>query len=50
MLQASVGSGTGYVIPANAETITSWRTNATTGAGQEVTFKVFRRIGEPGDL
>lgn len=46
-LQASVASGGAYVVPANGEKITAWRTNATTGAGQEMTLKVFRKVGEP---
>jgi predicted lipoprotein with Yx(FWY)xxD motif len=38
-----------YTVPANGEEVTAWRTNATTGAGQEMTFKVFRKVGEPAD-
>jgi predicted lipoprotein with Yx(FWY)xxD motif len=45
-LQTSVGSGSAYVVPANGETITAWRTNAGLGAGQEMTLKVFRPVGE----
>jgi predicted lipoprotein with Yx(FWY)xxD motif len=41
-LQPTVVSGTPYVVPANGETITSWSTNASEGANQTVTFKVFR--------
>ncbi|MFI5028063.1 MAG: hypothetical protein ACHQCF_03670 [Solirubrobacterales bacterium] len=43
-LQASTTSGSAYVVPAQAEEITAWSTNAAVGAGQEVTFKVFRQI------
>jgi len=45
-LQSAVSAGSAYVVPANGETITGWSTNATVGAGQEMTFKVFRRAGE----
>jgi hypothetical protein len=41
-LQPTVASGAPYVVPANGETITSWSTNASEGANQTVTFKVFR--------
>jgi predicted lipoprotein with Yx(FWY)xxD motif len=44
-LQASVESGGAYVVPANGEKITAWHTNATTGAGQQMTLKVFRKVG-----
>jgi predicted lipoprotein with Yx(FWY)xxD motif len=36
-----------YAVPANGTEITGWRTNATSGAGQMMTFKVFRKVGEP---
>ena len=36
-----------YTVPANGKEITAWRTNATTGAGQTMTFKVFRKTAEP---
>lgn len=42
-LQPSVTGGTHYVVPANGETITSWSTNASQGAGQMMTLKVFRQ-------
>lgn len=42
-LQPSVTGGTHYVVPANGETITSWSTNASQGAGQTMTLKVFRQ-------
>lgn len=44
-LQAGVGSGTSYVVPANGEKITAWRTKATTGSEQQMTLKVFRQVG-----
>lgn len=44
-LQSGVGSGTAYVVPANAEKITAWRTKATTGSEQQMTLKVFRQVG-----
>lgn len=47
LLQPNVSSGAGYVVPANGETITAWSTNATAGAGQTVTLKVFRKTAEP---
>lgn len=48
-LQSAVSSGTTYVVPANGERITAWRTNATMGAGQQMTLEVFREVsGEPG--
>jgi predicted lipoprotein with Yx(FWY)xxD motif len=47
LLQPSVSSGTGYVVPANGTTITSWSTNASAGAGQTMTLKVFRQTADP---
>jgi hypothetical protein len=44
-LQASVTSGTPYVVPAGFTRITSWSTNAAAGAGQMFAFKVFRPTG-----
>ena len=44
--QLSVGSGPGYVVPANG-TITSWSTYAVVGANQKLTMKVFRRVMDP---
>jgi hypothetical protein len=44
--QATVISGNPYVVPANG-TITSWSTNAISGAGQKMTMKVFRKVSEP---
>jgi hypothetical protein len=51
-LQPTVTSGTSYVVPsippATALVISSWSYNATgTAAGQEMTMKVFRKIGDP---
>jgi len=43
-LQPTVSSGTPYVVPAGATTITSWSTNAAAGDGQQVIFKVFRLL------
>ena len=43
LLQPTVSAGTAYVVPANGTSIGSWSTNATTGAGQEMTLKVFRK-------
>lgn len=37
-------AGVPYTVPANG-VITSWSTNAAAGAGQELTFKVYRPIG-----
>ena len=46
--QVSVASGNAYMVPANG-TITSWDTNATAGASQSATFKVFRAVAnQPG--
>jgi hypothetical protein len=48
-LSPTVTSGNSYVIPAlsapNGMTATSWSTNAAAGAGQTLTFKVFRPTG-----
>jgi predicted lipoprotein with Yx(FWY)xxD motif len=44
-LQSTGSSPAAYVVPANAEKITAWSTNAAVGAGQEMTFKVFRQVG-----
>lgn len=43
-IQATVTSGTSYVVPAGGSEITSWSTNAAAGAGQQLKFKVFRPI------
>jgi hypothetical protein len=47
VLQATVTSGTAYVVPPGVTTITSWSTNAAAGAGQTLKFKVFRKTAEP---
>jgi hypothetical protein len=43
---ATVSSGNTYSVPV-AGTVTSWSTNAAAGAGQMLTMKIFRKIGEP---
>jgi hypothetical protein len=43
VLQPAVTSGNTYVAPGNG-TITSWSHNAAVGAGQTMTFKVFRPV------
>jgi Ca2+-binding RTX toxin-like protein len=43
-LQATVSSGTTYVVPADG-TITSWSHNAAPATGQSLEFKLFRRLG-----
>jgi hypothetical protein len=44
----TVTPGNSYVVPApSTGTITSWSHSATAGAGQNYTFKVFRKIAEP---
>jgi predicted lipoprotein with Yx(FWY)xxD motif len=45
--QDVAGTGTSYAVPSGGTTITAWRTNATTGSGQQMTFKVFRKVGDP---
>jgi hypothetical protein len=46
--QPTVTSGNSYAIPVpSTGTITSWSHSATAGAGQEYTFKVFRKIADP---
>jgi hypothetical protein len=40
------GAGSSYTVPENG-TITSWSTNAVSGAGQKLTFKVFRKVSDP---
>jgi hypothetical protein len=46
LLQPTVSSGNSFVFPL-AGTVTSWQTNAAPNAGQELTMKVFRKVGEP---
>jgi hypothetical protein len=45
-VQPSVTGGNTYVVPATG-TVTSWSTNAAAGAGQMLTMKIFRKVGEP---
>jgi hypothetical protein len=50
-LQPTVTGGNSYVIPALAApygmTVISWSTSAAAGDGQTLTFKVFRKTGDP---
>jgi hypothetical protein len=48
LFNQTVTSGTGYVVPAGGVAITSWSTFVPAGAGQALTMKVFRKLGEPG--
>jgi hypothetical protein len=48
-VQPTVTSGTAYVVPVGANRITSWRTNATGGNGQGMTFKVYRPVSTAPD-
>ena len=43
VVQPAVTSGSSYAAPGNG-TITSWSHNAAAGAGQTMTFKVFRKV------
>jgi IPT/TIG domain/PASTA domain len=43
-LQASVGAGASYAVPAPGGVITSWSTNAGPGAGQLYEMKIFRPV------
>ncbi len=45
-LQASITSGTSYVVPA-AGTLTSWSHNARAASGQQLTMKIFRKVADP---
>ena len=45
-LQASITSGTSYLVPA-AGTLTSWSHNARAASGQQLTMKVFRKVADP---
>ena len=45
-IQPTVTSGTSYVVPGTG-TITSWSHWATTGTGQMVVMKVFRKVTDP---
>jgi hypothetical protein len=44
ILQPSVTTGNTYEVPAGGAVITSWSTNAATGAGQMLKLKVFRLV------
>ncbi len=46
-IQSTVENGAPYVVPAGAERITAWSTNAAEGPGQEMEFKVFRYVSGP---
>ena len=46
-LQPTVNSGNAYIVPAGVGAITSWSTEADSDAGQMLTMKVFRKIGDP---
>jgi hypothetical protein len=47
----TIASGNSYVVPSTGGvtewTLTSWSHNATSGDGQQLTMKVFRKVGEP---
>jgi hypothetical protein len=45
--QPTVVSGNTYVVPNLAGAITSWSHSAFDGPGQQYTFKVWRKVGEP---
>ncbi len=45
-LQPAVTSGNSYVA-SETGTITSWTTNASLAGGQQLTMKVFRKVGDP---
>jgi hypothetical protein len=45
--QPTVVSGNSYVVPNLAGAITSWSHSAFNGPGQQYTFKVWRKVGEP---
>jgi hypothetical protein len=49
LVQEHVNSGPSYVVPTGVSSpvISSWSTNAATGGGQTLTFKVFRKVGAP---
>jgi hypothetical protein len=52
LTQPTVTSGTAYVVPSPPPhvqklVISSWSTNAATGAGQMLTMKVFRKVADP---
>jgi hypothetical protein len=45
-LSPTVTSGNSFVVPGTG-TITSWSHNATMGANQQLTMKLFRKVGDP---
>ena len=47
LLQHTVSSGDAYIVPPYGATITSWSHLAAAGAGQTLTFKVYRKVAEP---
>jgi hypothetical protein len=46
-IQPTVSSGTPYVVPAQGAVISSWSTKAAADANQHLTFKVWRKVGDP---
>jgi hypothetical protein len=42
-----VSSGASYVVPPYSGTIANWSTNAAAPSGQQMTMKVFRKVGDP---
>lgn len=49
--QTALQSGTNrYVVPPLAAKITTWFHHAAVGANQRLTFKVFRKVGEPNEF
>jgi hypothetical protein len=46
LVQPSITSGVGYFVPGNG-TIVSWSHRAALGLGQQLEFKVFRKVGNP---
>jgi hypothetical protein len=47
VLSPTVTSGTSYVVPSGGVSITSWSTNVPGGLGQQLTFKVYRKVSDP---
>jgi hypothetical protein len=47
-IEPTVTSGASYVVPPGGVAITSWSTKAAAGTGQQLTFKVFRKVSDPG--
>ncbi len=46
-IQPTVSSGTPYVVPAQGAVISSWSTKAAADANQHLSFKVWRKVGDP---